>query len=149
MSLIKFYWILPNARVTAFIVSELLRENQQEGGGGGGGGAVKLLCTTQIRVNKRSRARYWVKLFVCQRSTWNKVLVVYQWEKKLGIEKLKNRKAFIDYSQTIDGVYENSEYDNPTMKRKVLIVPDDIIANMKANKRDRKLIILLVFILQS
>ena len=27
-----------NARVTAFTVSELLRENQQDGGGGRGGG---------------------------------------------------------------------------------------------------------------
>ena len=29
MSLIKFYWILQNARVTALTVSEFLRENQQ------------------------------------------------------------------------------------------------------------------------
>ena len=41
--LIKFYWMLQNARVTAFTVSELLRENQQ--------GGVKLLSPTQIRVN--------------------------------------------------------------------------------------------------
>ena len=40
-----------NARVTAFMVSELLRENQQEGGGGG------KITPTQIRVkawNNRS-----------------------------------------------------------------------------------------------
>ena len=30
--------MLQNARVTAFTVSELLRENQQDGGGGRGGG---------------------------------------------------------------------------------------------------------------
>ena len=30
--------MLQNARVTVFIVSELLRENQQESPGGGGGG---------------------------------------------------------------------------------------------------------------
>ena len=30
-SLIKCYWMLQNARVTAFIVAELLRENQQRG----------------------------------------------------------------------------------------------------------------------
>ena len=29
MSIIKSYWMLQNGRVTAFIVSELLRENQQ------------------------------------------------------------------------------------------------------------------------
>ena len=34
-SLIKCYWMLRNARVTAFTISELLRENQQVGEGGG------------------------------------------------------------------------------------------------------------------
>ena len=46
ISLIKFYRILQNARVTAFTVSELLMENQQwvgcVCGGGRGGGGVKL-----------------------------------------------------------------------------------------------------------
>ena len=37
MSLIKCYWMLENARVTAFTVSEPLRENQQGGGGRGRG----------------------------------------------------------------------------------------------------------------
>ena len=32
MSPIKCYWMLQNARVTAFTVSELLKENQQSGG---------------------------------------------------------------------------------------------------------------------
>ena len=34
MSLIKYYWRLQNTRVTAFTISELLRENQQWEGGG-------------------------------------------------------------------------------------------------------------------
>ena len=34
----KCHWMLPNTRVTAFTVSELLRENQHEGEGGWGGG---------------------------------------------------------------------------------------------------------------
>ena len=54
---------------------------------------------------------------------------------KVGIKKLKNPKAFIDYSQTIDNVYENLEDYNPTKKRKVLIVFDDIIADMEFNKK--------------
>ena len=33
MSLIGCYWMLQNSRVTAFIVFELLRENQRGGGG--------------------------------------------------------------------------------------------------------------------
>ena len=33
--------------------------------------------------------------------------------KKVGIKEIKNPKAFIDYSQTIDVVYENMSNDNP------------------------------------
>ena len=36
---------------------------------------------------------------------------------KVGVEHLKNLKAFIDYSQTTDDVYENLEDYNPTKKR--------------------------------
>ena len=53
---------------------------------------------------------------------------------KLGIDNLKNPKAFIDYSQTIDDVYENLEDYNPTKKRRVLIVFDDMIADMESIK---------------
>ena len=54
---------------------------------------------------------------------------------RVGIENLKNAKAFIDYSQTIDDVYETLEDYNPTKKRRVLIVFDDMIADMKSNKK--------------
>ena len=45
---------------------------------------------------------------------------------KVGIKKLKNPKALIDYSQTIDEGY------NPKKKRRVLIVFDDMIADMES-----------------
>ena len=40
--------------------------------------------------------------------------------------ELKNQysKAFIDYSEVIDDVYENVEDYNPTKKRKMLVVFD-------------------------
>ena len=76
---------------------------------------------------------------------------------KVGIETLKNPKALIDYSRTIDDVYENLEDYNPTKKRRVLIVFDDMMTVMESNKklslivtelflRGRKLNISLVFI---
>ena len=53
-------------------------------------------------------------------------LLIYGKE-RVGIEILKNPKTLIDYSQTIDDVYENLEDCNPTKKRRVLIVFDDMI----------------------
>ena len=46
---------------------------------------------------------------------------------------MKNLKAFIDYSQTIDD--ENLENYTPTKKKKVLIVFDDITVDVEANKK--------------
>ena len=53
---------------------------------------------------------------------------------KVVVENLKTPKAFIDYSQTIGDVYENLEDYNPTIKRRVFIVFDDMIADMESNK---------------
>ena len=76
------------------------------------------------------------------------------------IENLKNPKVFIYYSQRIDDVYENLQDYNPTKKRRVLIVFDDMIADIESDKklspvvtelffRGRKFNISLVFISQS
>ena len=50
------------------------------------------------------------------------------------IENLKRPKAFIDYSQTIDDVYENLVFYYATKTRKVLIVFDYMIADMESYK---------------
>ena len=55
---------------------------------------------------------------------------------KLGIKNLKNPKAFIDYSQKIDDVYENLEDYNPTKKRRVLKVFGDMISDAESNKKN-------------
>ena len=79
---------------------------------------------------------------------------------KVGIKYLKNSKTFIDYSQTFHDIYEDLEDNNPTKKRRVLIVFDDITPDMESNKtlspsvielllRGRKLTISLVFISKS
>ena len=56
-------------------------------------------------------------------------------ERKSRIEKVNNPKSFTDYSQTIDGVYENLEDYNPTKKRRVLIVFDVIVTDMGSDKK--------------
>ena len=77
-----------------------------------------------------------------------------------GIKHLNDLKAFIDCSNTMDDVYENIDLYNPNRKRKILIVFDDMIADIMTNKkfqsiikelfiRCRKINISLVFITQS
>ena len=52
---------------------------------------------------------------------------------KVGITKLKNPNAITDYSQTVDDVYENFNC-NPTKKNRLLVVFDDMIADVESNK---------------
>ena len=77
-----------------------------------------------------------------------------------GIKHLNDSNAFIECSNTMDNVYENIDDYNPNRKRKILIVFDDMIADIMTNKkfqaiikelfiRCRKLSISLVFITQS
>ena len=44
-------------------------------------------------------------------------------------------KAFIEFSDNMYDTYKNIEEYNPNQKRKVLIVFDDIIADIKSNER--------------
>ena len=57
-----------------------------------------------------------------------------------GIKHLNNSKAFIDCSNTIDDVYENIDHYNPNRKRKILIVFDDMIADIMTNKKFQSII---------
>ena len=77
-----------------------------------------------------------------------------------GTKHLNDLKAFIDCSNTIDDVYNGNDEYNPTRKGKILIVFDDMIADIVSNKkfqilvkelfiRCRKLNISLVFITHS
>ena len=48
--------------------------------------------------------------------------------------ELKNPKEFINFSLTVDDFYKNLEDYNPTKKRTVLIIFDDMIAIWKLIK---------------
>ena len=80
--------------------------------------------------------------------------------KNAGIKNLNDPSAFIEYSNTMVDVYNNIDDYNLKRKRKILIVFDDMIADIMTNKRFqartkeqffrwRKLNISLVFITQS
>ena len=78
----------------------------------------------------------------------------------IGVKHFNDPKAFIEYSNDIQDVYKNINDYNPDIENKILIVFDDMIADMIHNKklnsivtelfiRGRKLNISLVFITQS
>ena len=78
----------------------------------------------------------------------------------VGINHFNDPKAFIEYSNDMHDVYKNIDDYNPDKENKILIVFDDMIADMINNKklnsivtelciRGRKCNISLVFITQS
>ena len=56
-------------------------------------------------------------------------------DENAGIKHLNDSKAFIECSNTMDDVYENIDDCNPSRKRKILIVFDDMIADIMSNKK--------------
>ena len=80
--------------------------------------------------------------------------------KNAGIKHYNDPSAFIKCSNSMDDVYENIDYYKTNSKRKILIVFDNMIADIMTNKkfhakieelfeRRRKVNILLVFIAKS
>ena len=57
-----------------------------------------------------------------------------------GIKNLNDPNAFIEYSNTIDDVYINIDDYNAKGKRKILIVFDDMIADIMTSKKFQAII---------
>ena len=55
--------------------------------------------------------------------------------KGVGINHFKDLKAFIEYSDDMHDVYKNINYYNPNKENKILIVFDDMLADMIQNKK--------------
>ena len=60
-------------------------------------------------------------------------LLINKRESKV-LKYLNDLKAFIEYSNGMDDIYKNIEEYNPNKKRKMLIVFDDMIADILSNK---------------
>ena len=58
----------------------------------------------------------------------------------VGIKHLNNPNAFIECSNTMDDVYDNINDYNSNRRRKILIVFDDMIADIMTNKRFQAII---------
>ena len=90
----------------------------------------------------------------------NKYQYLINKREKVGLNHSNDPKAFMEYSNDMQDVYKNIEDYNPIKKRKVLIVFDDMIADMINNNKlnpivtqlfitGGKLNISIVFITQS
>ena len=53
----------------------------------------------------------------------------------VGINHFNDSKAFIEYSNDMCDVYKNSDDYNPDKQNKILIVFDDMVADMTHNKK--------------
>ena len=60
--------------------------------------------------------------------------------KDVGIKHANNSNAFIERSNTMDDVYENIHDYNPNRRRKILIVLDDMIADILTSKKFQAII---------
>ena len=56
------------------------------------------------------------------------------------MKQLNDPKEFIEYLDTMDGVYNDINDYNPNKKRKMLIVFDDMIADINTNKKFQPII---------
>ena len=50
--------------------------------------------------------------------------------KRTGLKHFNDSKAFIEYSNDMDGIYKSTEEYNPNKKRNILIVFNNMIADI-------------------
>ena len=90
----------------------------------------------------------------------DKYQILIKKRESTGLRHFNDPKAFIEYSNDMQDVYKNINHYNPDKENKIVIVFDDMIADMINNKilnsivtelfiRGRKINISLVFITQS
>ena len=100
-----------------------------------------------------------IYLAICNRCIWSKISIFNQQTRKSRFKQYDDPKVFIASSTDMEDVYKNIEEYNPGTKRKILIIFDNMIADMinikKLNPvgielflRGTKLNISIVFITQ-
>ena len=103
-------------------------------GGSGSGKANTLL-------NLVNQQEYIDKIYLCAKDLSEpKYEYLIKNRENAGIKHVNDSKAFIECSNTMDDVYENIDDYNPSRKRKILIVFDDMIADIMANKKFQSII---------
>ena len=66
---------------------------------------------------------------------------IFNRREKVGVDHFNDSKAFMEYSNDMRYLYKNIEEYNLGKKRKILIVSEDMIADMINNKKLNPIII--------
>ena len=61
-------------------------------------------------------------------------------QKSTSSKHLNDSKPFMEYPNNMDNIYKNIEEYNPNQKHKILIVFDDMVADMISNKKLNSLV---------
>ena len=69
-----------------------------------------------------------------------KYKILIKKRKDVGIKHLNDPNAFIERSNTMNDVYKNIHDYNPSRKRKILVIFDDMIADVVGNKKFQAII---------
>ena len=65
---------------------------------------------------------------------WSKYKLLIKKRESTDLKYLNDSRALIEYSSDMDDIYSNIEEYNPNKKRKILIVFEDMIADMLSYK---------------
>ena len=71
---------------------------------------------------------------------WSKYQLLIQKRTKTGIINLNDPTAFIEYSNSMDDIYDEINDYNKKRKRKVLIVFDDMISHVMFGKKAQQVL---------
>ena len=75
------------------------------------------------------------KTYLCAKDPYEaKYQFLINKRESTGLNHFNDPKAFIEYSNGMDNIYKNTEEYNPNKLCKILIVFDDMIADMLSNK---------------
>ena len=127
--------------------------------GGSGSGKTNALLNF---INKQPDKIFFIdKIYLYVKDPYEaKYQILIDKRERVGLKTFNNPKTFIEYSNDMQDVYKNINEYNPGKKRQILIVFDDMIADMINNKNlnsivtelfisGRKLNISFVFLTQS
>ena len=98
----------------------------------------KILITgkTNLLLNLIENQPYTDKIYLYAKDPYeSKYQYLINKREGIGINHFKDPKAFIEYSNDMHDVYKNIDEYNPNKEDKILIVFDDMIADMIYNKK--------------